>query len=79
MVKGVKRRLNRIKTVAIASVIACIVLASTLAGSLLYYSSALQQQSERIDELQDQVSDLKDANKNLTATVLNLEAELNFR
>ena len=67
------------EAVAVASAILCAVLATSLVGSLFYYSSALQQQSERMDELQQQVSDLEDANKNLTDTVLNLEAALNFR
>jgi methyl-accepting chemotaxis protein len=67
---------DKVKTVALASMVVCIVLAASMVGIYLNLNASIQSQSEIINEQGDQIQELRSGIGNLTQETDELYREL---
>lgn len=68
--------MDKVKTVALASMVVCIVLAASMVGIYLNLNASIQSQSEIINEQGDQIQELRSGIGNLTQETDELYREL---
>jgi len=67
---------DKVKTVALASMVVCIVLAASMVGIYLNLNASIKSQSEIINEQGDQIQELRSGIGNLTQETDELYREL---
>ena len=76
--QGVKSKLNKTKIVAIVSVIACVMLASTLVGVVLSLQASIQETNDKIDVLSQDIIEMHKSYDEIEGKIANFEEQYYF-
>ncbi|MCW4030957.1 MAG: hypothetical protein NWE80_01185 [Candidatus Bathyarchaeota archaeon] len=70
--------MNKIKTVAIVSVIACVILSSTLVGVVLNLQASIQETNDKIDVLSQDISEMHKSHEEIRGKIADFEEQYYF-